>query len=216
MTSWIRPHAFRTLRFAALLALSAGCAAERSPVTPRPIPPVDLVITVSDPLDAPVAGVTVVVDPREDHALVGLTDAQGRFIAEVPSTHRHTVHARLDARAGSASIDLTGADLDQGVPVAIELRRAAVVRGTVRLAARTDHSGIFVIAGDMPLSTLTDAEGRWVLDGWPAELQSNVLSVSAGFAPGVQSLTTGAPGDTTTLPTITLISDPGGTRSRQP
>lgn len=194
----------------------AGCSAEPTRPVPPPIPPVTLAITVRDVLGEPLSGVTIVVDSREDHAEVGLSDSTGRCVVHVPGLHRHLVYARLHGHAGSTAIDLAGADLSQPFPVSVTLRPACVVVGTALLAGRSEHSGIAIASGDLPLSTFTTASGAWAIEGWPATTRTSVLSLAAGFATDVQSFDTGAPGDTLTLPPITLISDPGGTRARRP
>jgi len=196
--------------------LLAGCDPAPTATTPPQIPPIDLHIRVTDLADEPLAGVTVVVDPREDHVVVGLTDSLGRFTARVPSTHLHLVYGRRDALAGSSAIDLGTVDPGQSFDASLTLRPACVVRGIVRLAGRTQHAGTHVVSGDLPISTLTGADGSWSIDGWPADVASSVMALAPGFAAGVQTFRTGFAGDTTTLPTVTIVSDPGGTRSRQP
>lgn len=206
-STWSRRNAL--LAALAIQAL-AGCAPSAQVNAPQPTAEVELRISVHDSLDTPLAGVTISVDGLEEHAVFGVSNAQGRFTARVPATLLHSVHAGRDTLAVATEIEVRSEDIHAGIAVDLTLRRAAIVRGIARLAGRSDHSGILVFAPGLPISTTTDSAGRWMLDGWPAEHPWSAILFGPGFGVGVQSFITGAPGDTTTLPAITLASDPGG------
>ncbi len=206
-STWLRRNA---LRSALAIGALAGCSPSAQVNAPQPVAQVDLHISVHDSLDAPLAGVTIAVDHLEEHAVLGVSDAQGRFTARVPATLLHSVYAAKETLAVATEIEVRVEDIPAGLAVDLTLRRAVVVRGIARLAGRTDHSGIQVLTQGLPVTTTTNAAGDWLLDGWPSEYFGSAILVRPGFGVGLQWFGTGAPGDTTTLPAITLVSDPGG------
>jgi hypothetical protein len=77
----------------------------------------------------------------------------------------------------------------------------------VRLAGRTDHSGIVVACPPVPLPATTDTAGDYAIDMVPLGHWTITMS-KPGFAFGVTPIDVTTPGETVLVPDEQLISSP--------
>jgi hypothetical protein len=94
------------------------------------------------------------------------------------------------------------------VNLRLALARAGALRGQVTLQGETDRGGILVTTLGLVAADTTDPSGGYSLAGIPAGAWRLVAS-KPGFASQEVVAEVATPGDTVTLPTLTLVPAPG-------
>jgi hypothetical protein len=205
-------------RCAAALALAtlilAGC--DKSPTSPPP-PPLHRTVTVavSDSLGAPAPGVDLWCVSEWDSAgfaqLRNATTDAGGNATFVLHEGDWGLHGRRPATrwVGGATFDVPGRTRPaiDTIVVRIGLHTAAWARGRVRLAGRTDHSGVVIDCPPVPSVVVTDISGTYTLDLLPLG-HWTITMFATGFALGLAPIDVTTPGQTVLVPDKQLISSP--------
>jgi len=171
-----------------------------------------LTVIVTDARSQPVPGARVYLNGPSSPGVYGpsfasLTDAGGRCrFDDLEAVPYLVVGERPTGTAAARTVSVPpfpSAPID----LRLSLARAGALRGQIALQGEIDNSGVLVTTLGLVAADTTDGSGGYALAGLPAG-SWRIVASKPGFASQEIDATVASPGDTLTLPALTLLPLP--------